>query len=68
MSAATKHTAGKVDPRITSDDLRSERVWLLQHGKQDLMDNGMSSMEANNAVEKQFLELSDMIDKAEGRK
>jgi hypothetical protein len=50
---------------ITADDLRSERTWLLQHGKQELMDGGMSSMEANNAIEKQVTDLGIRIEAME---
>jgi hypothetical protein len=52
---------------ISSDNLRAERTWLLQHGKEDFMANGMSNREAHHAVESQVEELSKRIDKMEGR-
>lgn len=54
-------------PKITADDLRSERTWQLQHGFKDLTDGGMSSMEAQRAVNNEVIRLSDLIDKMEKR-
>ena len=51
---------------ITADDLRSERTWQIQHGRQDLMDGGMSSQEATRAVEKEVARLNAEIAKLEG--
>lgn len=57
-----------LDDKITADDLRAERTWLLQHGMKEKTNNaGMSSMAAVRELQKEVEALSCNIDQLEGR-
>ena len=53
---------------ITSDDLRAERTWLLQHGMHEKTTiGGRSFLAAARELQAEIEELSKQIDKMEGR-